>query len=116
MGLARASVEWLAIRAGDSKTGNCDRLAPAWIPVVLEMGMPPSTGPTFGFARGHGSNSQNEPGQSALGRTSRPRRAVETRIRAIGSNGCEVYGPSPETPFSDVAHLLEKPHERYGCD
>jgi hypothetical protein len=87
MGLARASLEWLAIRAGDSKTGNCDRLAPTRIPALLEMEMPPSTGLTFRFARSHRADSQDEFVESSLGRSEDSWRTSKARIRPITSGG-----------------------------
>ena len=86
MGLALAFLEPLAISAADRQAGNCDRLAPTRIPIVLEMEESPSGGPTFLITRGYRSDSQNEFGQSTMGCTSHPWGTVEARIRVIASS------------------------------
>ena len=66
MGLALAFLERLAIRSGDHQNRNCDRLAPARIPTVLEMEEPPSGGQTLRVVRSHRSDPQDELGQSSV--------------------------------------------------
>ena len=62
------ALEWLAICPCDRQTRNSHCLASPRLPALLELEEPPSAGPASDLARSHRSDSQDEPGQSALGR------------------------------------------------
>jgi Integrase core domain len=101
-------VDWLALCPSDRQAGNGDRLAPTRISAVLELEKSPSTGPAFDLARTHRSDPQDEFGQSSLGRSPHPRGTLEAGVRAIRSNGCEVYGASSKDVLSDLANRITK--------
>src|SRR5215471_15653860 len=50
LGLALATLEWLAICSPHPQTGNGHRLAPAGVPAVLELEEPPSAGSTHNLS------------------------------------------------------------------
>jgi len=56
-----------------------------------------------------GSNSADEPRESAVGCAEDPRRAVEARPNCLAGDGVEVLGPASEAAVAGVANILEEP-------
>src|SRR5207247_9118946 len=59
-----------------------------------------------------GSDTADEPRESAVGCAEGPRRAVEARPDCLAGDGVEVHGPASEAAGAGVADLLEEPHRR----
>src|SRR2546425_10987818 len=56
-----------------------------------------------------GSDTADEPRESAVGCAEDPRRAVEARPDCLAGDGVEVHGPASEAAVAGVANILEEP-------
>jgi hypothetical protein len=61
-----------------------------------------SRGQTEGGARNPSTDPRHEPGQSAVGRASDPRRTPQARHRHWSNLGRQIHGNAPETPIPRV--------------
>ena len=114
MGMARTILERLAIGIGHRQARDGHRLASQGIPTVLEVEELPSGRTTLRVAGSHRTASEDELGESSLGRTTDSRRTMETGIRTVASHGCQVPGPAPETTVTELGHFSQEPHAQPG--
>ena len=78
--MAVGAMERLANRTGHRPAGNRDRLAQEKLPTVLDLqGAKRQSGPTRRDEGGPQSDSQNEPREPDMGRSTDSRRASEAR-------------------------------------
>src|SRR5262249_41755216 len=92
---------------------DCGAVALSGLPALL--GMEESTpGSARDWEGPAGSDSADEPRESALGSAEDPRGAVEARPDGLAGDGVEVHGPASEAAIAGVANILEEP--RPGSD
>src|SRR5437660_898069 len=108
--LARLWKNWRFLAGGAAR----DRGAVARPGLQALLGMEEST--SMGSARDWegpaGSDTADEPRESALGCAEDPRRAVEARPDGLAGDGVDVHGPASEAAVAGVANILEEPRPR----
>jgi len=62
-----------------------------------------------------GSDTADEPRESAVGCAEDPRRAVEAWPHGRAGDGVEVHGPASEAAVAGVANILEEPRPGSYC-
>src|SRR6266852_3219247 len=106
MGVAMRSLERLAICLGHRPAGNRHWLAPQGLPAVLDLESSPwPTWSPTGVERNPPTDSEDEPRESALGRTSHPRRIAQTRHRYRRDQRGQVHRTQSETAVAKLAHI-----------
>ena len=102
---------WTEWRTGarPRATGHRRRVAPAWVPPVLDLEEPTPHRPADRTGRCPRVDPHDVSGQSALGCTSHPRRAAEARDRPESVHRREVHGASPTPTVADVADVPREP-------
>ena len=90
-----------------------DSLAPAGLPRLLDLEVPPrANGSTAGRLGAVGSRAHHGDRESALGRATHPRRAAQARPRGLTTHRCPTHAASPEATLSDLAHVPTEPLRR----
>jgi len=115
LGVAVCSLGRLAVCPGDHEAGNCDCLASPGLSAVLDVEGPAwPTRATRRSQRRPRPDSQDEPGQPALGCSPHSRRTAQARYRHRGNQRRQVHGPAPEAAVPDVAHLPGESPQDHG--
>ena len=96
------------VTPSSSSTRNRRRLAPAALPARLGP-EEPARRQTGAVVRRSHPDPFDVGGQSAVGCTANPRRALEARNRRQSIYGREVHGPTAKATVSDVAYLPRQP-------
>src|ERR1700674_282592 len=87
-----------------------DSLAPAGLPRLLDLEVPPrANGSTAGRLGACESRTHHGTGESALGRATHSRRVAQTRARLLAAHRGPAHAASPEATFSDLANVPPEP-------
>src|SRR3989449_1285861 len=84
-------------------------VAPPGLQALLGMEESTPMGSPRGWEGPAGSDTADEPRESAVGCTEDPRRAVEARPDCLAGDGVEVHGRASEAAIAGVANFLEEP-------
>src|SRR2546428_9427049 len=84
-------------------------VAPPGLQALLGMEESTPMGSARDWEGPAGSDSADEPRESALGCAEDPRRAVEARPYRLAGDGVEVHSPASEAAIAGVANILEEP-------
>src|SRR6266850_3457946 len=114
LGSVVEGVDELAAYAAGGAAGDSGWLAPAGISTVLGMEESTPMGSASDWEGPAGSDTADEPRESAVGCAEDPRRAVEARPDCLAGDGVEVHSPASEAAVTGMANILEKPRRR--CD
>src|SRR2546425_3525709 len=94
--------------AGGAARG-CGAVAPSGLQALLGMEESTPMGSARDWEGTAGSDSADEPRESALGCAEDPRRAVEAGPDGLASDGFEVHAPASAAAIAGVANFLEEP-------
>jgi hypothetical protein len=108
------AVEELAAFIAAGTAGDDGRLAPARIPTLLGVEESTPMGSARDWQGTAGSDSADEPRESALGCPEDPRRAVEAGPDGLASDGFEVHAQAPPPAVAGVAGVSKE--SRQGSD
>jgi len=97
--------EFLA--GGAARDGGA--VAPPGLQALLGMEESTPMGSARDWEGPAGSDTADEPRESAVGCAEDPRRAVEARPDCLAGDGVEVHGPASEAAVAGVANILEEP-------
>src|SRR6267142_5764283 len=114
LGSVVEGVDELAAYAAGGAAGDGGWLAPAGISTVLGMEESTPMGSARDWEGTAGSDSADEPRESALGCAEDPRRAVEAGPDGLASDGFEVHAPASAAAVTGVAPVSDEP--RQGSD
>src|SRR3989442_12353631 len=93
---------------------DCGSVAPSGLQALLGMEESTPMGSARDWEGTAGSDSADEPRESALGCAEDPRRAVEAGPDGIAGDGLEVHAPAAAAAVAGVAHVFEE--SRQGSD
>src|SRR5437879_2334400 len=109
LGSVVEGVDELAAYAAGGAAGDGGWLAPAGISTVLGMEESTPMGSASNWEGPAGSDTADEPRESAVGCAEDPRRAVEARPDGLAGDGVEVHSPASEAAVARMADILEGP-------
>src|SRR2546427_5715009 len=89
-------------------------VAPSGLQALLGMEESTPMGSARDWEGPAGSDTADEPRESAVGCTENPRRTAEARPNGLAGDGVEVHGPASEAAVTGMANILEEP--RRSCD
>src|SRR6266478_764550 len=111
--VALQPVVWMAPGALPRTPRDRNSLAPAGLPRLLDLEVPPrATRSTAGWLGDCGSRARHGARESPLGRATHPRRIAQARTRRLAAKRRPAHAASPETAIADVAHVPPKPPRR----
>src|SRR2546422_1430679 len=93
---------------------DCGSVAPSGLQALLGMEESTPMGSARDWEGTAGSDSADEPRESALGCAEDPRRAVEAGSDGLASDGFEVHAPASAPAVTGAAHVSDEP--RQGSD
>src|SRR6266849_5798267 len=106
LGVARHPVGWVARGTPPRSPRDRDSLAPAGLPRLLDLEVPPrASGSTAGRLGACESRTHHGARESALGRATHSRRVAQTRARRLAAHRCPAHAASPEATLSDLAYV-----------
>src|SRR5882724_5533865 len=104
---------WMAPGALPRTPRDRNSLAPAGVPRLLDLEVPPrATRSTAGWLGDCGSRARHGARESPLGRATHPRRIAQARTRRLAAKRRPDHAASPETAIADLAHVPPKPPRR----
>src|SRR6267142_1836150 len=109
LGSVVEGVDELAAYAAGGAAGDSGWLAPAGISTVLGMEESTPMGSARDWEGPAGSDTADEPRESAVGCTENPRRTAEARPDGFAGDGVEVHSPASAAAVTGMANILEKP-------
>src|SRR5438105_2864962 len=111
--VALQPVVWMAPGALPRTPRDRNSLAPAGLPRLLDLEVPPrATRSTAGWLGDCGSRARHGARESPLGRATHPRRIAQARTRRLAAKRRPAHAASPETAIADLAHVPPKPPRR----
>src|SRR2546426_9568872 len=113
LGSVVEGVDELAAYVTGGAAGDRGWLAPAGISTVLGMEESTPMGSARDWEGPAGSDTADEPRESAVGCAEDPRRAVEARPDCLAGDGVDVHVPASEAAVAGVANILEEPHRGF---
>src|SRR5438309_3891401 len=112
LGRAVEALEELAEFAADGAARDRGRLAPPGFQAVLGMEESTPMGSARDWEGTAGSDSADEPRESALGCTEDPRRAVEAGPDGFAGDGFAVHAPASAAAVAGMARISDEPCPR----
>src|SRR6058998_1972330 len=109
LGFPIEAVDELATFTAGSAAGDGGWLAPPGLQALLGMEESTPMWAARDWEGPAGSDTADEPRESAVGCAEDPRRAVEARPDCLAGDGVEVHGPASEAAVAGVANILEEP-------
>ena len=88
-------------------------VAPPGLQALLGMEESTPMGSARDWEGPAGSDTADEPRESAVGCAEDPRRAVEARPDCLAGDGVDVHVPASEAAVAGVANILEEPHRGF---
>src|SRR5207249_8052698 len=89
-------------------------VAPPGLQALLGMEESTPMGSARDWEGPAGSDTADEPRESAVGCTENPRRTAEARPNDLAGDGVEIHDPASEAAVTGMANILEEPRRR--CD
>src|SRR5436309_13206865 len=108
------ALEELAEFLAGSAARDRGAVAPPGLQALLGMEESTPMGSARDWEGPAGSDTADEPRESAVGCAEDPRRAFEARPDCLAGDGVEVHSPASEAPVTGVAHVSEEPHAGWG--
>src|SRR5437879_6462492 len=103
------TLEELAEFLAGGAARDCGAVAPPGLQALLGMEESTPMGSARDWEGTAGSDSADEPRESALGCAEDPRRAVEAGPDGLASDGFEVHAPASAAAVTGVAHVSDDP-------
>ena len=111
--LARLWKNWRSSLGAGGAARDRGAVAPPGLQALLGMEESTPMGSARDWEGPAGSDTADEPRESAVGCAEDPRRAVEARPDCLAGDGVDVHVPASEAAVAGVANILEEPHRGF---